>query len=291
MKMDKLVVSVVIPTHNRATLLARAIRSVQQQTYQRLEIIVVDDASEDNTREVVEGFDDPRIRYICHDSNRGGSAARNTGICAATGRYIAFLDDDDKWEVEKTAEQLKALVDFDAVLCTSNRNLVGIERYASNRTVELDELRRGCFTAGGTGILMAHARVLKEIMFDETLPRYQDWDIFIRIGQKYKIGYINKALVKYYEGAHNRITNSILNMPVAELEKQLVMLDKHRKFFGSHFYRRHLARALLYGIKHRSNRTGHLIYSIRRCGLLAVTHALTRRLSQIITRRAKGLRV
>ena len=74
----KPLVSVVIPTCNRAGLLKRAVNSVVGQTYARLEIIVVDDASTDNTREIVRGFKDDRIRYLRHDENRGGSAARNT---------------------------------------------------------------------------------------------------------------------------------------------------------------------------------------------------------------------
>jgi len=79
-------VSVVIPTYNRAHLVGRAIRSVLNQTYQDFEIIVVDDGSTDNTKEVVKSFNDPRIRYIRHEKNRGGSAARNTGIRAARGK-------------------------------------------------------------------------------------------------------------------------------------------------------------------------------------------------------------
>lgn len=81
--MDKLegpTVSVVIPTYNRAHLVSRAIQSVLNQTYQDFELIVVDDASTDNTEEVVKDFKDNRIRYIYHDENKGGAAARNTGV-------------------------------------------------------------------------------------------------------------------------------------------------------------------------------------------------------------------
>ena len=111
-------VSVVIPTHNRAVQVARAIASVQCQTYPNLEIVVVDDCSTDNTRTVVEGYGDQRIRYVRHDQRRGASAARNTGIRLATGEFIAFLDDDDEWKPEKTMRQLALFDRYDVVLCT-----------------------------------------------------------------------------------------------------------------------------------------------------------------------------
>ena len=94
----KELVSVVIPTHNRGDLLPRAIRSVLQQTYLNLQCIVVDDASTENTAQVVYQFEDDRLVYLFHESNRGASAARNTGIAHAKGKLIAFLDDDDEWD-------------------------------------------------------------------------------------------------------------------------------------------------------------------------------------------------
>jgi glycosyltransferase involved in cell wall biosynthesis len=88
-------VSVIIPTHNRPGFLAGAIASVLRQTFTDYEIIVVDDGSTDNTREVVEGIGSPKVRYV-HQKNAGVGAARNNGITLARGRYIAFVDDDDE---------------------------------------------------------------------------------------------------------------------------------------------------------------------------------------------------
>ena len=276
--MDVPVVSAIVPTHNRAALLARAIRSIQGQTFPHLEIIVVDDASQDNTREVVESFNDPRIRYIRHDANRGGSAARNTGIRAATGDFIAFLDDDDEWEPNKTEEQLKVIQDHDAVTCTSIPTPKDLSTLNSRKTVELDDLLQGKFTWGGTGVLLAKANVLKQTMFDESLPRYQDWDLFIRLAMKHKIAYLNKPLVRSNSGTHLRITNSIRNLTISELEQRFRMLHKHKHLFGTRLFRRHMCNGLLYGIGSRSDRFALLRYTVRRYGLTNVLRALAIRL-------------
>lgn len=276
-------VSVVIPTHNRAALLKRALESVRAQTHANLEIIVVDDASDDNTARVVDDIEDSRIRYIRHESNRGGSAARNTGIAAAIGSYIAFLDDDDEWLPEKVEEQLKAMGGVDAVLCTATMNGRRCGPFGSRARVELGDLRRGRFTGGGTGVLMARASILKETHFDEELPRCQDWDLFIRLAQRYSMTYLDKPLVKYNEGEHARISNEILKMSASELEKRLRILKKHRDFFGARWFNFHRAGFLLYGIRHRPDRWRHLGYAIRECGALAVSRALAIRIYQLIS--------
>jgi len=278
--MDTPLVSVIIPTHNRASMLPRAIRSVQRQTYPHLEILVIDDASVDNTPEVVKSFDDRRIHYIRHDTNRGGSASRNTGIRAATGEYIAFLDDDDEWVQEKTEEQMKVLQDYDAVTCTAFPISSDMSKLSSTKTVELDELLQGKFTYGGTGVLMAKANVLKQTMFDESLPRCQDWDLFIRIAMNYKIAYLNNPLLRSGAGPHLRITNSVLNIPITELEHHFRMIHKHKQLFGAAWYRRHMSGALLFGIKHRRDKYALLLYTIRKYGLVNVARALAIRFGE-----------
>ena len=102
-------VSVVIPTYNREHLVMRAIRSVVSQTFKDWELLVVDDGSKDNTEDAVQSFGDPRIRFIKHEINKGECATRNTGIVAATGGYLAFLDSDDEWLPEKLEKQVELL--------------------------------------------------------------------------------------------------------------------------------------------------------------------------------------
>jgi len=102
-------VSVVIPTYNRAELLTRAIDSVLAQTYDDFELLVVDDGSTDDTEAVVTAYDDDRVRYLAHETNRGANPARNTGIEAAEGEFVAFLDSDDEWRPRKLEAQLDRL--------------------------------------------------------------------------------------------------------------------------------------------------------------------------------------
>ena len=99
--MSMAVVSVIIPAFNRATILPRAIRSVQAQTMEDWEMFVVDDASGDDTAAAVESIGDARIRVLRHAANGGPNAARQTGLEAARGEWIALLDSDDEWLTEK----------------------------------------------------------------------------------------------------------------------------------------------------------------------------------------------
>lgn len=118
-------VSVVIPTRNRAELLERAIKSVLLQTYNNWEIIIVDDNSTDDTKLVVEKFNDDKIRYITLIGKTGGAAARNVGINNANGEYVAFLDDDDEWLPEKLKKQFDLFsASPEAVLCYTGRTIV-----------------------------------------------------------------------------------------------------------------------------------------------------------------------
>lgn len=270
-----LLVSVVIPTHNRPELLARAIESVRRQTHEQLEIIVVDDGSRDDTRRVVETFADARIRYLRHETSRGGGAARNTGVLAATGQFIAFLDDDDEWLPNKTEEQLRVLRDVEAVACASESSSEHPHRQPKGGDVTVEDLQKGPW--GGMGVLMGRADVIKATMFDETLPMGQDWDFFIRLALKHRISYLNKPLLRYNAGDHPRITNTRSRLPIGQLERQLRVVHKHRPLFGSKWFRREMCNGMLYGIKGRQNKLALLAYTARCYGPLNVLRTLADR--------------
>jgi glycosyltransferase involved in cell wall biosynthesis len=268
------VVTAVICTYRRAKLVTRAIRSVQNQTYNNIEIIVVDDASPDNTGEVIAGLGDQRIRYIRHEQNKGLPAGRNTGIGAANGSYVAFLDDDDEWKANKVEQQLHFFKKspVDALLCASYVNGKQIRRFG-RQVVTLDDLRRGNNFAAGSG-LMVRTSVLRNIMFDESIGHGEDWDALIRIASRYRIGYLNEPLYYVSETDHERMTNAARNMPISALEGRMEVLAKHREFFGPYWFNYHSARTLLSHFRDREKKGRYFLYTVQRCGPLAVGLAL-----------------
>lgn len=208
-------VSVVIPTYNDADVLTRAIGSALAQTSSVDEIIIVDDASTDDPRTVVEQFDDDRIRYIKHTRNKGGSAARNTGIKSATGDYIAFLDADDEWRPRKIERQLAELQsrsdDWVAVHCGRKRNM-GLADKIGYRLSQVIGIRKGDLRkeggeelikdvlltnlSTGASTLLVRSDIVEDIGgFDPEFPRHQDWEFLIRILKRGKLAYVDEPLV------------------------------------------------------------------------------------------------
>ena len=111
--MENAMVSVIIPVYNRVDTIKRAIDSVLCQTYKNLELIIVDDCSNDNTLQVIREFQDKRMKVITSERNSGANAARNKGIMAAKGQYVAFQDSDDEWVQDKLKIQLQDMIDRD----------------------------------------------------------------------------------------------------------------------------------------------------------------------------------
>lgn len=122
-------VSVILPVFNAESYIDKAIQSVLKQTFENFELIIVDDKSTDNTIKIVQKFKDSRITIVKHDSNKGPSAARNTGIRIAKGTWLAFIDADDMWHRERLSKLLevakqypKSFVGNDIMLCFSGKN-------------------------------------------------------------------------------------------------------------------------------------------------------------------------
>lgn len=205
-------VSVVIPTHNRAQLLARAVDSALAQTYQNIEIIVVSDGSEDDTEKVMKKTEaeHSKLHFISYFPGRGGNYARNTGIKAAKGEWVAFLDDDDEWHADKIEKQINAAAEDSecGLICTA---INWVDDATGKSTVFVPEakkdssrdiLLRNCI--GSTTTVMAKHHLLDECgMFDEDLKARQDFDLWIRLCQITKVAVVKTPCVEY----HNLATN------------------------------------------------------------------------------------
>lgn len=193
-------VSVIIPTYNRAHIVTEAIESVLAQTYQSYEIIVVDDGSTDNTAEVLKKYGN-KIKYYYQD-NKGVSAARNRGIREANGDFIAFLDSDDLWKSDKIEKQV--------IVFQENQDLGLVYSYAEFLTVSTGKIqikpRVICSNLRDlvekdailpTPTVMIRKKCLADIgLFAETIPGIEDFDLWFRIAEKYTFSFIPAVLAK-----------------------------------------------------------------------------------------------
>jgi glycosyltransferase involved in cell wall biosynthesis len=240
-------VSVVISTHNRAELLARAIRSVLDQTYRDLEILVVDDASTKDPEEMVGRFDDSRIRYLRHAENRGGSAARNTGIVNARGAYIAFLDDDDEWLPQKLELQMKVFREnpragvvytgFISIESEKGR-IVNINMPGKRGYIFYDLIARNI--VGTTSTVVVRRECFDEVgLFDESLPASQDADMWRRLSRTYYFDYVKAPLVRRALHGMKRIGtdyDAVIRGLQSQLTKFEVEFEERRKDHSIRYY-------------------------------------------------------
>jgi len=209
-------ISVIIPTHNRPELLKKAVGSVLSQTYKDLEVIVVDDGMEKRADSVIKEFNDSRIKHIQHQEEKGGSAARNTGIRASSGEFIAFLDDDDEWLPEKLETQMKEFekTGNDVGFCFSAVTNIFDNKEENTRVpAGVGDYFETALTRAKTFLnvtLIIKRFVFDDIgFFDEQLPSHQESDLIIRISKKYQGLGINKPLVWVNMSAHDSIGKSL----------------------------------------------------------------------------------
>ena len=246
---NKPLISIVIPTFNRENAIGRAIKSALCQTYPNLEIIVVDDASADNTKNKVKQLKDKRIVYLSHKTNQGASAARNTGIKKARGEYIAFLDSDDQWLGQKLEKQIAVLEknpDCSASYCRyyiikDKKKKLSVWPEIKKYQGELNrQLLIGNFITSSSALLKKEI-FEKSGLFDEKLPAYQDWEFFLRVSKFANFAFLNEPLFYQNQNEKNRIS---LNRE-KRIRAVRYILNKHRLDIkkSRHIYARFLSMA------------------------------------------------
>jgi glycosyltransferase involved in cell wall biosynthesis len=200
--MNKLV-SVVIPTYNRRHYIVEAVESVLAQTYRPLEIIVVDDGSTDGTEGELQRFK-KEVKYF-RQENAGPSAARNRGIRAATGEYVALLDSDDLWaptKLEKQVSLMERSPQVGVVFCEIARLEVDTGETQVRRCppdlrgdIRRRLLRRNCVIGSDSAVLVRRACFDQMGVFDESLQQAEDWDLWIRISRHFRFDFVPEPLV------------------------------------------------------------------------------------------------
>ncbi|MBF8436525.1 glycosyltransferase family 2 protein [Halanaerobiaceae bacterium Z-7014] len=216
-------VSVIIPTYKRPGMLGKAIDSVLNQTYDNIEIIIVDDNDDNEYRIDTEEFmadylsEYDNIRYIKHEKNKGACAARNTGIRKSKGKYITFLDDDDRYYRDKVKKQVKALnkSKCKVVFCAHKKFYISKTKdiISSIQKPFLPEFKKEKLfyknILGPTSVIMIDSSVFEKInYFDEKLKSRQDLDLYIRLSQYFDFEFIEEPLVKMYIHDNERISNN-----------------------------------------------------------------------------------
>lgn len=195
-------VSVILPAYNRVRTIVAAVESVLKQTERDLEVIVVDDASTDGTDQAVAALKDARVRLIRLSENGGACHARNVGIQAARGEFIAFQDSDDLWHRDKLARQLAFLGETgaDAVFCAMERVDGEEKRVFPAEAIEgrVTQERFLWESLASTQCILGRAEVFRSCPFDEAMPRLQDWELMLRVSQDFIVRFDPSPLVDVY---------------------------------------------------------------------------------------------
>ncbi len=226
-------VTVVITTYKRPVeILSRAITSVINQTYENIELFVVDDNRDSDTctliQNYIENLDNEKVHYIKNGEPHGACSARNRGALAGKGKYIAFLDDDDEWKASKLQEMIPAITDsIGFVYC-------GMDTYREEKKIEDSsivkigpnleyQILKGNFI-GGCSIPVIKKDLFHRIgMFDNEMQSCQDWDLWIRVIKNSSIACLEKPLVNYFV-TDNSITRNYKKQNAGRLR----ILEKYK---------------------------------------------------------------
>jgi glycosyltransferase involved in cell wall biosynthesis len=233
--MDQIKVSVIIPTHNRKQMLARAVDSVLRQSHPHWELFIVDDGSNDGTEAWARTLSDPRICYLRHSTNQGACAARNTGIRAASGDFIAWLDSDDEWWPDKLERQLQRFAQTsDPALGVVTCGVI-FAREDGKTTLWLPTHRghvvERLFNQEKLGVgpqyLLVKRKYLfdpEPLLFDVNMPARQDLDFTVRLLQRCHLDFVEAPLVTIHHHKGERVWT-----PERSIQADYYFHEKYRR--------------------------------------------------------------
>jgi glycosyltransferase involved in cell wall biosynthesis len=219
-------ISVVVPTHNRSDLLSVTLRSVLRQRDVDLEVIVVDEASTDDTTAMLGRLADSRVRTIRHETPRGVSTARNRGAREARGEWVAFIDDDDLWAPDKLARQVHAAQEtgrdwayVGSVNITDGLRIVYGLPPPSPEQVVLALPHYNAIPAGGSNVMVRREVLLQAGPFDIRLRNTEDWEMWIRLAKSGPPAWVRSPLVAY------RVHGSNSSLDITEIIRGVRLIE------------------------------------------------------------------
>ncbi len=243
-------VSVIIPTFNRANMLIHAVKSALEQTYNDLEVIVVDDGSTDETEEVVKRIaqDDSRLRYLKHEVNKGMQAARNSGLKVARGQYIAILDSDCEWLAEKVATQValfekgseKLGVVFVSFLSTNSEGKFVTGQIRPIRGEVYADVLARCSPAPTSTLMMKKECFERFGSFDENIICWTEDDMCMIFAKEYEFDYDHRPLVIDRYHTDDRVSTNYARSAkgrynITEKHRSEILAHCGRKTLGWHY--------------------------------------------------------
>lgn len=219
-------VSIIVPSYNRAHVLMGALQSVLRQPYDNMEVVVVDDASSDETQKIVQEMNDKRIHYVRHEHNKGAAESRNTGIRAARGEYIAFQDSDDAWANNRLARQVEMIRKADPSVgavfgSLEKRYKNGSKAVVPNKSYHHESrslyeklLDENFITPQ---VFLAKATAVRNVgFFDEALDSLEDWDYFVRFAKQYEMIFDDSIVAYAAIGEDSLTANRIKRLRARE---------------------------------------------------------------------------
>ncbi len=212
-------ISVIIPTFNRAPVLLRAVESVLNQTYRNVELIIVDDGSTDDTEKVLEPYRLAGSLLYHKTENAGVAASRNKGAAIASGKWLSFLDSDDEWLEEKLAEQMEFLRQNPSITIVYTdeiwiRNDVQVNKKNHHQKKGgriFSDCIKQCLIAPSS-VLLSKNLFEKMKGFDESFVVCEDYDLWLKISSQYEIGFLEQSLIKKYGGHSDQLSTKFFAM-------------------------------------------------------------------------------
>ena len=230
MKFNSLI-SVIIPTFNRAKLLGITIKSILEQTYQKLEVIIIDDGSTDNTEESVRKIEDVRIKYLNHGKIGDIAKLRNIGLSYSTGEYIAFCDDDDLWKKDKLQKQMIYLNRYDFVC--SNADIIDDSGYLIYQKYFEDIDENYVFNI--KHLLLTNPVLTSSVLLKKSILNYkfierglsysaEDYEMWLKLSLSNNLYFLNDSLISFRK--HNNTSTFVSGQKYIELTKQALLRVK-----------------------------------------------------------------